>query len=161
MRALIKSEAIPVRNPLATRPWQHVLEPLGGYLRLAESIYVQLMTANWQQDSRGLYGAFNFGPSLTSNRPVKELVESILQLWPGTWLDQSDPNAVHEAKLLNLVTDKAFHSLKWQPVWDFRQTLKETVTWYYQAAQMDSEDKAQFQDLTRQQIEYYQSCLID
>ncbi|MDB9412020.1 CDP-glucose 4,6-dehydratase [Microcystis aeruginosa] len=159
MRALIKSEPIPVRNPLATRPWQHVLEPLGGYLRLAESIYEQLMTANWQQDSRGLYGAFNFGPALTSNRPVKELVESILQLWPGTWLDQSDPKAVHEAKLLNLVTDKAFHTLKWQPVWDFRQTLKETVTWYYQAAQMDSEDKAQLQDLTRQQIEYYQSCL--
>jgi CDP-glucose 4,6-dehydratase len=161
MRALMKSEAIPVRNPLATRPWQHVLEPLGGYLRLAESIYEQLMTANWQQDSRGLYGAFNFGPSLTSNRPVKELVESILQLWPGTWLDQSDPNAVHEAKLLNLVTDKAFHTLKWQPVWDFRQTLKETVTWYYQAAQMDSQDKAQFQELTRQQIEYYQSCLVN
>jgi CDP-glucose 4,6-dehydratase len=159
MRALIKSEPIPVRNPLATRPWQHVLEPLGGYLRLAESIYEQLMTANWQQDSRGLYGAFNFGPALTSNRPVKELVESILQLWPGTWLDQSDPKAVHEAKLLNLVTDKAFHTLKWQPVWDFRQTIKETVTWYYQAAQMDSEDKAQLQDLTRQQIEYYQSCL--
>ncbi|BBH41875.1 CDP-glucose 4,6-dehydratase [Microcystis viridis NIES-102] len=161
MRALMKSEAIPVRNPLATRPWQHVLEPLGGYLRLAESIYEQLMTANWQQDSRGLYGAFNFGPALASNRPVKELVESILQLWPGTWLDQSDPNAVHEAKLLNLVTDKAFHTLKWQPVWDFRQTLKETVTWYYQAAQMDSQDKAQFQELTRQQIEYYQSCLSD
>ena len=161
MRALMKSEPIPVRNPLATRPWQHVLEPLGGYLRLAESIYEQLMTANWQQDSRGLYGAFNFGPALASNRPVKELVESILQLWPGTWLDQSDPNAVHEAKLLNLVTDKAFHTLKWQPVWDFRQTLKETVTWYYQAAQMDSQDKAQFQELTRQQIEYYQSCLSD
>ena len=119
------------------------------------------MTANWQQDSRGLYGAFNFGPALASNRPVKELVESILQLWPGTWLDQSDPNAVHEAKLLNLVTDKAFHTLKWQPVWDFRQTLKETVTWYYQADQMDSQDKAQFQELTRQQIEYYQSCLSD
>jgi CDP-glucose 4,6-dehydratase len=157
MRALMKSEAIPVRNPLATRPWQHVLEPLGGYLRLAESIYEQLMTANWQQDSRGLYGAFNFGPSLASNRPVKELVESILQLWPGTWLDQSDPNAVHEAKLLNLVTDKAFHSLKWQPVWDFERTVQETVLWYRQANQIAPSNNQGFQNLTRSQIELYQA----
>jgi CDP-glucose 4,6-dehydratase len=59
--------------------------------------------------------------------------------------------------LLNLVTDKAFHSLKWQPVWDFRQTLKETVTWYYQAAQISPSNYEGFQALTRGQIELYQA----
>lgn len=157
IRALMASEAIPVRNPQATRPWQHVLEPLGGYLLLAQRIYKQLMTPNWAQDQLGLYGAFNFGPSLASNRPVRDLVECILSQWSGQWLDQSDPNAVHEAKLLNLVTDKAFHTLKWQPVWNFEQTIKETVTWYYQASQFSTGNKAQFQTLTREQIEQYQN----
>lgn len=156
MRALMASEAIPVRNPQATRPWQHVLEPLGGYLLLAQRIYEQLMTPNWEQDQKGLYGAFNFGPSLASNRPVKDLVECILSHWSGNWLDQSDPDAVHEAKLLHLVTDKAFHRLKWQPVWDFEQTIKETVTWYHQAHKIPVGNQGQFQALTQEQIEHYQ-----
>jgi CDP-glucose 4,6-dehydratase len=157
IRSLLQQEAIPVRNPQATRPWQHVLEPLGGYLLLAQRLYEQLMTPNWRQDKQGLYGAFNFGPSLASNRSVRELVECILQHWPGNWLDQSDPTAVHEAKLLNLVTDKAFHSLKWQPVWDFERTIKETVIWYDQASQIELGDQQQFQALTHRQIEQYQA----
>ena len=58
---------------------------------------------------------------------------------------------------LNLVTDKAFHTLKWQPVWDFRQTLKETVTWYYQANQIAPSNNQGFQNLTRSQIDLYQA----
>ena len=156
MRALMADQGIPVRNPQATRPWQHVLEPLGGYLVLAQRIYEQLITPNWQQDPMGLYGAFNFGPTLGSNRSVRDLVECILSHWSGTWLDQSDPKAVHEAKLLNLVTDKAFHRLKWQPVWDFDQTIQETVMWYYQASQIPPGDHQQFQTLTQNQIHNYQ-----
>jgi CDP-glucose 4,6-dehydratase len=156
IRALIKGTAIPVRNPKATRPWQHVLEPLRGYLLLAEKIYTQLQTFDWQEDQRNLYGAFNFGPNLASNRPVKDLVEQILSHWSGSWLDQSEPDAVHEAKLLNLVTDKAFHILNWQPVWDFEKTLQETVTWYYYANQIKTQEPEQFQTITQKQIDQYQ-----
>ncbi len=120
MRALGRGEAIGVRNPAATRPWQHVLEPLGGYLLLAERL---------NADPR-LADAFNFGPQLEANRSVQELVEEALRHWPGEWLDQSDPNAPHEASLLNLVIDKAHHQLGWAPRWNFAMTVERTVTWY-------------------------------
>ena len=156
MRALMTSEQIAVRNPQATRPWQHVLEPLGGYLLLAQHIYQQLMTPDWFKDRKGLNGAFNFGPALSSNRTVRELVDCILSHWPGSWLDQSDPNAVHEAKLLNLVTDKAFHTLNWRSVWNFEKTIEETVSWYRQASEISPGDSDQFQALNQMQIERYQ-----
>jgi CDP-glucose 4,6-dehydratase len=120
MRALGRGEAIGVRNPAATRPWQHVLEPLGGYLLLAEALSA----------SAELAGAFNFGPQLEANRPVRELVEEALRHWPGRWHDQSDPTAPHEASLLNLVIDKAHHQLGWAPRWDFATTVERTVNWY-------------------------------
>jgi CDP-glucose 4,6-dehydratase len=120
MRALRRGEPIGVRNPGATRPWQHVLEPLGGYLLLAENLY----------SSAELASAFNFGPQLEANRPVRELVEEALRHWPGLWQDQSDPSAPHEASLLNLVIDKAHHQLGWAPRWDFSTTVERTVNWY-------------------------------
>jgi CDP-glucose 4,6-dehydratase len=157
IRSLRKKEAIPVRNPQATRPWQHVLEPLGGYLLLAERIYQQLIELDWTADRQRLYGAFNFGPTLSSNRTVRDLVEGILQHWPGSWVDRSNPAAVHEAKLLNLIADKAFHTLEWQPVWDFERTVEKTVVWYCQANQFMLEDREeQIQALTLGQIEQYQ-----
>jgi CDP-glucose 4,6-dehydratase len=121
MRALAARQPIPVRNPAATRPWQHVIEPLAGYLRLAEV----LATVGDPPCE-----AFNFGPSLASNRPVRELVSTILEHWPGAWLDQSDPNAPHEANLLHLQIDKAHHRLGWQPRWDYATTIARTVSWY-------------------------------
>lgn len=120
MRALSRGEPIGVRNPGATRPWQHVLEPLGGYLRLAENL----------SSSAELAAAFNFGPQLEANRPVRELVEEALRHWPGRWQDQSDPSAPHEASLLNLVIDKAHHQLGWVPRWNFATTVERTVNWY-------------------------------
>ena len=121
MRALSQGEPIKVRNPAATRPWQHVIEPLAGYLRLAEAL---------AQAARPPCEAFNFGPSLASNRPVGELVATILEHWPGEWLDRSDPTAPHEANLLHLQIDKAHHQLGWQPRWDYATTLARTVGWY-------------------------------
>ena len=157
IRSLSQKEAIPVRNPQATRPWQHVLEPLGGYLLLAECLYQQLDKLANTTDKQGLYGAFNFGPNLSSNRTVRDLVESILQNWPGSWVDRSDPFAVHEAKLLNLIADKAFHNLGWQPVWNFEKTVEKTVVWYHQAHQFMLECRGkEIQDLTLQQIEDYE-----
>lgn len=160
IRSLQKGEPIPVRNPRATRPWQHVLEPLGGYLLLGQRIYEQLMTPDWQKDTQQLCGAFNFGPPLPSNRPVKDLVECILDNWSGSWIDCSDPTAVHEAKLLNLVTDKAYHRLNWQPVWNFERTIRETVVWYHEANQIAPGDSARFQALTKGQIESYQADIF-
>jgi CDP-glucose 4,6-dehydratase len=129
IRALKRAEAIPVRNKIATRPWQHVLEPLSGYLWLGACL------ANSQLSSFGsqLASGFNFGPALFSNRTVADLVQEILKHWPGRWDDKSDPNAVHEAKLLNLATDKAYHFLNWSPVWLFAETIAQTATWYRQA----------------------------
>ena len=147
IRALQTGASIPVRNKIATRPWQHVLEPLSGYLWLGACLAdSQLSSFNSQ-----LTSAFNFGPALASNRTVAELVQEILKHWPGEWADKSDPNAVHEAKLLNLATDKAHHFLGWAPAWNFEQTLAQTVAWYRQAA----DTKTDIHALTLAQITGY------
>jgi CDP-glucose 4,6-dehydratase len=126
IRALQRGESIPVRNKIATRPWQHVLEPLSGYLWLGACLADSALSPFHAQLAAG----FNFGPALSSNRTVAELVQEVLKHWPGKWDDKSDPKAVHEAKLLNLATDKAHHFLAWQPAWGFADTLRETVAWY-------------------------------
>ena len=146
IRALQRGEAIPVRNKVATRPWQHVLEPLSGYLWLGAQL-----AADGRATASPLASAFNFGPTLTSNRTVAALVQEVLKHWPGRWEDRSDPKAVHEAKLLNLATDKAYHFLQWQPVWDFAQTIEQTVAWY----RRQQEDDAAGQALTSRQISGY------
>ena len=123
MRALAAQKPAVLRNPNATRPWQHVLEPLGGYLLLAQ----QLLTAPKPPGD-----AFNFGPPLSSNRPVLELVEAMLSHWPGRWEAAPQAQAPHEAGLLHLQIDKAHHHLGWAPRWDFDTTVARTVAWYRQ-----------------------------
>ncbi|MDA7891103.1 CDP-glucose 4,6-dehydratase [Akkermansiaceae bacterium] len=140
IRAISKGETIPVRNKIATRPWQHVLEPLGGYLLLAQklSAYNGVALGEEQELGRSLpdfASGFNFGPNLTSNRTVAELVEELTKTWAGDWEDCSDPNAVHEASKLNLAFDKAFHLLQWQPKWDFEKTISEVTGWYREVHQ--------------------------
>jgi CDP-glucose 4,6-dehydratase len=152
IRALQSGAAIPLRNKRSTRPWQHVLEPLSGYLALGARL-----AATSTGDAQQLASAFNFGPALSSNRSVADLVQELLKHWPGEWSDRSDPNAVHEATLLNLATDKAFHLLAWAPVWSFEETIAETVTWYRSAHELGS-DRAELLALTRNQIEKYQRC---
>jgi CDP-glucose 4,6-dehydratase len=144
-RALRKKDSIPVRNKIATRPWQHVLEPLSGYLWLGASLSAP-------KPGQELTSAFNFGPNLTSNRTVAELVQELLKHTGGEWIDASDPHARHEASKLNLATDKAFHLLQWQPVWPFEETISRTAEWYLgEAAGADPAS------LTRSQIAAYQS----
>jgi CDP-glucose 4,6-dehydratase len=133
IRALIRGAAIPVRNKIATRPWQHVLEPLSGYLWLGAALAPNRPPA-FHYSPASYQSAFNFGPALTSNRTVAELVQEILKHWPGQWDDRSDPLALHEAKLLNLATDKAHHLLGWSPAWPFAETITRTVEWYHQTA---------------------------
>lgn len=129
IRSLVSGQPICVRNPSATRPWQHVIEPLGGYLQLAEAL---------ASEDNPPCEAFNFGPPLASNRSVRELVLTLLDHWPGKWLDHSDPSAPHEATLLHLQIDKAHHRLDWQPRWDYDTTLARTVGWYHSVHQGDS-----------------------
>jgi len=129
LRALSTGACIPVRNKVSTRPWQHVLEPLGGYLLLAAQL-AAARDVGAKVRLAHLTSAFNFGPRLDSNRTVAELVLEILKHWPGEWEDRSDTHAVHEAGKLNLTTDKAFHLLGWQPTWDFAATVGRTVSVY-------------------------------
>ncbi len=125
MRSLQKKQEIFVRNPLATRPWQHVLESLGGYLLLGSKLM------NIGMDEIETYGSgFNFGPLSASNKSVETLVKEIISNWgSGTWTYKKE-SAMHEAFLLNLSIDKAYHLLNWQPVWGFEATVKNTVDWY-------------------------------
>ncbi len=149
IRALMKGRRIPVRHPQATRPWQHVLECLSGYLLLAQAIYPG--ERGLQED---LCGPYNFGPSVEANQTVQTLVEVILKYWPGQWDVQSEDDAPHEAGLLNLNTDKAWHCLGWRPVWDFQTAVKETVQWYQEVME-SCLDARQATDLTRRQILAY------
>ena len=123
IRALCESRPIHVRNPVAVRPWQHVLECLGGYLCLGERV------AREGKHS-AVASSFNFGPDPSALQPVRRLVEEVLSHWPGEWTDGSEPNAVHEATLLTLAIDKAAALLGWRPVWTFQEGIKATTEWY-------------------------------
>ncbi|WP_172820887.1 CDP-glucose 4,6-dehydratase [Cyanobium sp. NIES-981] len=127
IRSLAAHQAIPVRRPEATRPWQHVLEPLSGYLLLAQ----RLAMAHQADGVNPYTTCFNFGPSLEANQPVRELVQEALKHWPGEWVDLSDANAPHEAGRLHLQIDKAHHQLGWKPRWPFSTTVQRTVRWYH------------------------------
>ena len=121
--ALAAGRPIPVRNPHGVRPWQHVLEPLGGYLLLGARLLGPQAAAHAEP--------FNFGPRLEEARPVREVVEALISEWgSGSWDDQHDPQALHEAGLLRLDIGKAASRLGWTPRWHFAETFKRTVTWY-------------------------------
>ena len=151
IRSLQIGEAIPVRNPSATRPWQHVLEPLSGYLWLAASLADPALTGTQLAE---VTTSFNFGPDKESNRPVIDLVKETLCHWPGRWEDKSDPKAHHEARLLMLSTEKARRVLHWHPVWNFETTIARSVEWYRRV----HENPAVAGDLTRQQITEYENA---
>ncbi len=131
MKSLAASNKILVRNRKATRPWQHVLELLSGYLHLGEEISRALEQQNGER-LHALCSSFNFGPHITSNKTVEALVQEILKHWSGEWEDFTDPAATYEAGRLNLTIDKAYHTLNWQPRWNFEETIKYTVDWYRQ-----------------------------
>ena len=142
MRALNQGEKIAVRNPRAVRPWQHVLEPLGGYLTLSARL----------AEDASLAAAFNFGPGPDSNRTVADLVNEIVKNRSGSWQDKSDPLALHEATLLNLSIEKADRFLAWTPKWAFEETISKTVSWYDQVHQATTTPL----EITRSQIAEYQ-----
>ena len=151
IRSLQKEKEIYVRNPLATRPWQHVLESLGGYLVLGNKLM------NIGKDELDTYcSGFNFGPLSSSNKSVEVLVKEILFNWgSGAWTYKKE-NALHEAFLLNLSIDKAYHLLNWQPVWSFKTTVKNTVDWY----KITFENPENISQITEKQIAEYSKSLL-
>lgn len=123
VRAWSKDEVAIVRSPRATRPWQHVLEPLSGYLWLAAHLWNNNVAVNGQ--------AFNFGPDARVNQSVAELLDAMISLWPAAqWDVASNPTHAHEATLLKLSCDKALHHLKWHAALQFNETVDFTVDWY-------------------------------
>lgn len=152
IRALQVGAPIGVRNPHATRPWQHVLEPLSGYLWLAACL------SKATGSDSPLCSGFNFGPGHDANRTVGELVVEALKTWPGRWEDQSDPFAHHEAKLLQLSTDKANALLGWSAAWRFADAVRETVTWYRET--QGCSDPVRIQTFLHCQIETYTAAAL-
>lgn len=122
MKSWSKSQKVEIRSPHATRPWQHVLEPLSGYLVLGQKL-AENPTLNSEP--------FNFGPNANQNFTVAELIEEMKKHWSkAEWKDVSDPDQVHEANLLKLCCDKALHTLGWMSTLEFEETIRFTVEWY-------------------------------
>jgi CDP-glucose 4,6-dehydratase len=123
VRALTTQSVIRVRNPRFQRPWQHVLEPLSGYLWLAAC-----MTRDKDQT---LSSAWNLAPAPGDVRSVAEVVEAVVGTWgSGHWQDVSEGAAPYEAPHVALCADKAMNRLSWRPTWSFETSLAETVHWY-------------------------------
>jgi CDP-glucose 4,6-dehydratase len=121
LRSFEASKPVIIRNPDATRPWQHVLEPLSGYLMLAEQLFI-----NPGEFSEG----WNFGPYDRDVRPVDWILDQMTTLWPGaSWRLDQDDNP-HEATLLKLDISKASAMLGWAPTWDLNVTLGRIVRWH-------------------------------
>jgi CDP-glucose 4,6-dehydratase len=124
--ALRRGQPVGVRNPLATRPWQHVFDPLSGYLLLGQKLLAEDPTA-----AAPYCEAWNFGPPPENVWTVERLVSETVRLWGGgRWEDHSDPTAPHEARLLALSCDKVYHRLSWRPVWGVETALEKTVAWF-------------------------------
>jgi CDP-glucose 4,6-dehydratase len=124
IRAWVGGQSVAVRSPQATRPWQHVLEPLSGYLSLGSRLLV---------GQPGLDGeAFNFGPDAHVTETVQNLLEAMTPRWAGAcWhVPQGAGAGAHEAKLLKLSCDKALFHLQWRAILSFKQTVEFTVDWY-------------------------------
>ena len=169
IRALGKGKPIPVRNPNSVRPWQHVLDPLSGYLTLAAALRnptsrirelefrIENPEARNSRNPRSpiphpvYYGAYNFGPNRDANRTVGELVEEILKNWEGKWEKLKTSGAPREAGLLQLDNCLARRELGWRPKWGFQKAIAETTGWYQDVHQQKSTEAR----ATLDQIERY------
>lgn len=138
--------AVEIRNPQARRSWQHVLEPLSGYLWLA----AKLATSD---DPQAFAQGWNFGPDISGVRPVCDVVNQAIKCWgSGSWQLTSEVNHPHEAFALGLNCDKAYQNMEWRPVWDFKISVDRTIAWYHEWAD-GAED---IRKLTMRQIEDYE-----
>jgi len=116
----ISGHALKIRNPGATRPWQHVLEPLSGYLRLGQALL----------DTERHVGAWNFGPGREGELSVQQLASRFTGCWPALRIEKDGQAHPHEAAVLRLNCDKARRELAWRPVWDIGTAADRTGAWY-------------------------------
>lgn len=122
LRAFEKSESVVIRNPISTRPWQHVLEPLSGYLVLAQALYL-----NGDTFAEG----WNFGPKDEDCKPVNWILDRMAAKWgKGASWNLDINNNPHEAGFLKLDCSKAANRLKWQPKWSLEETLHMIINWH-------------------------------
>ncbi len=141
IRAFVDGQPVKIRNPNSIRPWQHVLEPLAGYLLLAERLY----------EEEHITGGWNFGPNDIDAKPVSWIVKEMTDKWgeDATWICDDDIHP-HEANYLKLDCSKARSKLQWNPVLDLSITLEWIVEWH-QGHQMGRDVK----DITMRQIDKY------
>jgi CDP-glucose 4,6-dehydratase len=149
IRALRKGEVIAIRNPLAVRPWQHVLESLGAYLLLGSRL---------QADQGETFcTSWNFGPADDGDHSVEEVAGDIVRHWGSGRMERAvDPAAPPEHASLRLNTDRARHRLGWRPVWDYGTCIRETVAWY-----KAHHDGASVPELTSGQLERYMAAWVE
>lgn len=146
--SLQKGEVIELRNPSATRPWQHVLDPLAGYLQLAARLY---------DDPKKFSGSWNFGPDSCSNRTVHELTSKVVACWgSGEVRVVGNNDKMHEARFLQLNCDKSHQILDWHPRWRFDESVSKTVAWY-----KDVMNGVSAFDVSRRQINDYMEAKND
>ncbi len=139
-----QGKAAEIRSPKSIRPWQHVLEPLSGYLVLGQKL----------AENSELNGEpFNFGPSIIQNLTVADVIEKICHYWPdGRWDSFFAEENVHEARVLRLCCNKARYLLNWRPILDFEETIGMTMEWYRHYYENPDAD---IWDLTQKQIDNY------
>ena len=122
IRAIRQNNPIQLRNPQSTRPWQHVLEPLSGYVLLAQKLF---------EDPKNYAHPWNFGPGSQEPRNVGEVAQTIVEVYgQGSVLLGAVLSDFYEANLLQLNCDLAHHKLRWRPRWSVDKTLKVTADWY-------------------------------
>lgn len=147
VRAFLKREPVVIRNPGSTRPWQHVMEPLSGYMRLAEC----LLSSSGSRDAK-YAEAFNFGPSDDDCWPVGQVVENFSRTWGSGAVWHLDPTPQpHEAGFLKLDSSKAKAVLEWSPRWRLETALEATAAWYRRVLV----EKAGARELCLEQIDSY------
>jgi len=150
MTAWSYDKIVDIRSPRATRPWQHVLEPLSGYLALGEALHNSHMLHD---------NAYNFGPSAEQNHSVSQLIDEMRGSWEKVrWNDIStNKDHFHEAGLLKLNCDKALFDLGWLPTLEFKETVRMTVEWYRAYYEDTSQNMKSF---TINQIDEYTALAV-
>jgi CDP-glucose 4,6-dehydratase len=144
IRALERAEPLTVRNPDSVRPWQHVLEPLAGYLMLARKL---------SEDGLKFAGAWNFGPGSAAEITVGELADLLIAYWgKGSWRHSEEQNALPETAALGLNSTKALCELGWSPRLSIEETIRLTIDWYRRAICAESGDMYAF---SAKQIQHY------
>jgi CDP-glucose 4,6-dehydratase len=150
IRGFLAGESVAIRRPDSVRPWQHVLEPLSGYLRLARELH---------EGDASRCGAWNFGPRLEDSQPASRLATRLAELWgpPAAW-HADEVGGAHETRLLKVDWTKAREQLGWRPRWGLEQALASVVAWH--RAQAASSSPEATRAATEADIEAYEAAAL-